>query len=122
MRVAFTLISSRHWAGGFHYQLNLFRLLAKHRPGALQPVVFYGEEVDAFDLEALDAIPSVSLIHAPRVASRTFGSALESLTLGRDRSATRLFREQRIDLVFESARFFGWRLATPTMAWIPDLQ
>src|SRR5207245_9486975 len=108
MRVAFTLISSRNWAGGFHYQLNLFRLLAKHRPGALQPVVFYGEEVDAFDLEALDAIPSVSLIHAPRGASRTFGSALESLTLGMDRSATRVGREPRTDLGFDSARSCGY--------------
>src|SRR5882672_4293519 len=112
MRVAFTLISRRSWAGGYHYQLNLFRLLAKCRPGTLQPVVFYGAEIDATDLESLQAIPDVVLVHAPGVASRTFTGTLESLTLGRDGFATRRFREQRIDLVFESARFFGWRLPT----------
>ena len=116
MRVAFTLISCRSWAGGFHYQLNLFRLLARYRPGALQPVVFYGEEVDASDLESLQAVPSVVLLHAPRVASRTLEGTLRSLTLGRDGSAAQLFREQRIDLVFESARFFGWRFPMPTIA------
>src|SRR5437870_9275872 len=90
MRVAFTLINRCAWAGGFYYQLNLFRLLAKYRPGVLQPVVVYGEEADAADLESLRAIPGVLPVYAPRVADRTFGNALRSLTLGRDKSATRL--------------------------------
>jgi glycosyltransferase involved in cell wall biosynthesis len=45
-----------------------------------------------------------------------------ALALGLDRAATAGFLAKRIDLVFESARFFGWRLPFPTIAWFPDFQ
>jgi glycosyltransferase involved in cell wall biosynthesis len=32
------------------------------------------------------------------------------------------FRAAGVDLVFESARFFGWRLPFPAIAWFPDFQ
>ena len=45
-----------------------------------------------------------------------------ALALGLDREAAAEFRTQRIDAVFESARFFGWRLPYPAVAWFPDFQ
>jgi glycosyltransferase involved in cell wall biosynthesis len=45
-----------------------------------------------------------------------------ALVLGLDREAAVEFRTQRIDAIFEAARFFGWRLPYPTVAWFPDLQ
>jgi glycosyltransferase involved in cell wall biosynthesis len=42
--------------------------------------------------------------------------------LGLDRKAAAEFRTHRIDAVFESARFFGWRLPFPAVAWFPDFQ
>jgi glycosyltransferase involved in cell wall biosynthesis len=47
---------------------------------------------------------------------------LAALTLGLDRAAATEFRAKRIDLVFEAARFFGWRLPFPVVAWFPDFQ
>src|SRR5205085_3178877 len=32
------------------------------------------------------------------------------------------FRERKFDVSFESARFFGWRLPYPAVAWFPDFQ
>jgi glycosyltransferase involved in cell wall biosynthesis len=45
-----------------------------------------------------------------------------ALALGLDREAAAEFRTHRIDAVFESARFFGWRLPYPAIAWFPDFQ
>ncbi|WP_229158719.1 glycosyltransferase family 4 protein [Bradyrhizobium brasilense] len=45
-----------------------------------------------------------------------------ALGIGLDRGAAAAFRGAGIDVVVESARFFGWRLAHPAVAWIPDLQ
>jgi glycosyltransferase involved in cell wall biosynthesis len=42
--------------------------------------------------------------------------------MGRDANIRRLFREYGIELVFESAQFFGSRLGIPAVAWIPDFQ
>jgi glycosyltransferase involved in cell wall biosynthesis len=32
------------------------------------------------------------------------------------------FAAQRVDVVFEAARYFGWRLGIPAIAWMPDFQ
>jgi len=34
----------------------------------------------------------------------------------------RVFRQHRIDLVFEAAQFFGWCFWIPVVAWFPDFQ
>jgi glycosyltransferase involved in cell wall biosynthesis len=44
------------------------------------------------------------------------------MLLGQDTSVRRLFHAHQIDVVFESAQFFGWRLGIPAIAWIPDFQ
>ncbi|WP_334374124.1 glycosyltransferase family 4 protein [Bradyrhizobium sp. AZCC 1719] len=45
-----------------------------------------------------------------------------ALAWGLDREAAAEFRTHRIDAVFEAARFFGWRLPYPAVAWFPDFQ
>src|SRR4029077_13980561 len=45
-----------------------------------------------------------------------------SLAFGLDSPAASEFRDKRIDVVFENARFFGWPLPFPAIAWFPDLQ
>ena len=47
---------------------------------------------------------------------------MAALAFGIDRAAAAEFSARRIDLVFEAARFFGWRLPFPTLAWFPDFQ
>lgn len=63
----------------------------------------------------------MEVVRSP-VFDRAGGTLIKALAFGLDRPAAALFRERKIDMVFESARFFGWRLPFPTIAWFPDFQ
>ncbi|MHC6154903.1 glycosyltransferase family 4 protein [Bradyrhizobium elkanii] len=120
MRIAFNYIPRTLWAGGYNYQSNLFAALARFRPGEFAPVVFAGSGGDAQELAELAAIPGVEIVR-----SDTFEGQPEltrALILGLAHDANAAFQAARIDAVVESARFFGWRLPIPAIAWIPDLQ
>jgi glycosyltransferase involved in cell wall biosynthesis len=121
LRVAFTTIPRRLWAGGYNYQSNLFAALNRYRRGEFTPVVFAGQRDDAAELAALARIPGVEIVRSPAFDDRVSGLAA-ALTLGLDRAAAAEFRANRIDVVFESARYFGWRLPYPAVAWFPDFQ
>jgi glycosyltransferase involved in cell wall biosynthesis len=121
IRMAFTTISRRRWAGGYNYLRNLFAALNDHCPGAVTPVVFAGLGDDATDLADLGRIGGVETVRAPAFEQNPIGAA-GAFLLGQDRAAASEFRRHRIDAVFESARFFGWRLPYPALAWVPDLQ
>ena len=120
LRLAFTHIPRRLWAGGYNYQSNLFAALSKFRAGEFTPVLFAGTGDDEADLAPLAAIPGVEVVRSPAFESRAGLAA--ALVLGLDRAAAAEFRTQGIDAVFEAARFFGWRLPYPTVAWFPDFQ
>lgn len=121
LRVAFTNIPRRLWAGGYNYQRNLFNALGRYCPGEIAPVMFVGMEDDPAELAALSQISAVEVMQSP-VFDRGRSGLISALTFGVDRSAATQFRDRRIDLVFESARFFGWRLPFPAIAWFPDFQ
>ncbi|KRR06761.1 glycosyl transferase [Bradyrhizobium jicamae] len=120
LRLAFTHIPRRLWAGGYNYQSNLFAALNKFCPGEFAPVLFAKTGDDDADLAPLAAIPGVEVVQSAAFAGRAGLAA--ALTLGLDREAAAEFRTHRIDTVFESARFFGWRLPYPAVAWFPDFQ
>lgn len=123
MRVAFTLIGGKDWTGGYNYLLNLLHVLGQHRMDRLSPVLFVGEACTEGDIASLAAIPGLELVRTPLLnASRRTVSLIQAMLLGRDVSVRRLFQAHRIDVVFESAQFFGWRLGIPAIAWIPDFQ
>jgi glycosyltransferase involved in cell wall biosynthesis len=119
-RLAFTYIPRRLWAGGYNYQSNLFAALSKVRPGEFAPVLFAGTGDDDADLAPFAAIPGVEVVRSAAFEGRAGLAA--ALALGLDREAATEFRTHRIDAVFESARFFGWRLPYPAIAWFPDFQ
>jgi glycosyltransferase involved in cell wall biosynthesis len=121
LRVAFTNIPRRVWAGGYNYRNNLFVSLNRYCPGEILPVVFAGLGDDAADLAAIAQIPDVKVVRSPAFDRRRSGLAA-AVALGIDRAAAAEFRANRIDVVFESARFFGWRLPFPAVAWFPDFQ
>jgi glycosyltransferase involved in cell wall biosynthesis len=121
LRVAFTNIPRRLWAGGYNYQSNLFGALNKYCPGEISPVVFAGTNDDPTELADLAKIPGVEVFRS-RAFDRRRTSHFAALVLGLDRAAATEFRAKRIDLVFEAARFFGWRLPVPAVAWFPDFQ
>jgi glycosyltransferase involved in cell wall biosynthesis len=123
MRVAFTLIGGRNWTGGHNYLLNLLRALAEYQRDRLIPVLFVGDECTEEELIPFAAIPGVEIVKTPILrTSRRTSSLLQAMFWGRDISVQRLFQQQRISVVFEAARFFGWRLGVPAIAWIPDFQ
>ena len=123
LRVAFPTIPRQLWAGGYNYQRNLFAALSRYCPGEIAPVVFVGREDDPAELAALLQIPAVEVAHSSVFDFDDRHSRLAAaLILGLDRAAVAEFRSKRIDVVFENARFFGWRLPVPAIAWFPDFQ
>ena len=121
LRVAFTHIPRRLWAGGYNYQNNLFAALDRHCPGEIIPVMFAGMKDDPLELAAPAGIAGVEVVQSAAFDRRGSG-LMAALAFGIDRPAAAEFRARRIDLVFEAARFFGWRLPLPTLAWFPDFQ
>jgi glycosyltransferase involved in cell wall biosynthesis len=121
IRLAFTLISRELWAGGYNYQRNLFAALHNYRRGEITPVIFAGMDADPGDLSGLLEIPEVEVAQSNAFDRRGAGLA-SALILGLDGRAARAFSDRGVDVVFESARFFGWRLPFPAVAWFPDFQ
>ena len=123
IRVGFSLIGGGHGTGGYNYLLNLVRLLCEYEANRVRPVLLFGEDIAEADVAPFRMIGGAELALAP-VMNRAHKSALlaRALLTGRDAAFQRLLEEQRIDLVFESAQFFGWRIGRPAIAWIPDFQ
>ena len=123
-RVAFTYISRRRWAGGYNYQLNLFAALARHCPGRIVPVLFAGTGDPEAELVPLSNMAGVELVQSDAFEAfdKRSGGLAATLMRGIDRRAVDAFKARRIDVVFENARFFGWRLPVPALAWFPDFQ
>ena len=123
MRVGFTLIGGRDWTGGYNYLLNLVRVLRGHPDCGVDPVLFVGNDVT--DEQVAEFAPL--LTRAPirsSVFDRRFSSIrlARACTLGNVPTATGIFRDAGIDVVFEAAQFYGWRFPIPTLAWTPDFQ
>ncbi|MCW5668568.1 MAG: glycosyltransferase family 4 protein [Hydrogenophaga sp.] len=122
-RIAFTLIGGKAWTGGYNYLLNLLRVITQRHPGVLQPVLFFGTDIDSDDARPFQSIAGVEIVTSPCMnADRRTASLLRSLVLGADPATRRLLHEHRIDVVFENAQFHGARLGIPAIAWIPDFQ
>lgn len=122
-RVAFTLIGGKNWTGGYNYLLNLVRVLAEYQRGQLVPVLFFGTDTDESEAAPFAQVPGAEIVRTPLMnQSRKARSLAVSLVMGCDSQVRALFRQHGIDVVFESAQFFGARLGIPAIAWIPDFQ
>lgn len=123
MRVAFTLLGGKDWTGGSNYLRNLLQVVSQYGAGNLTPVLFADPSIPDSERRTWEAIPGVELVLDPAFASsRRTASLLQAIFIGQDIRFVRLLKEFRIDVVFESAQFFGWRIGMPAMAWIPDFQ
>jgi glycosyltransferase involved in cell wall biosynthesis len=121
-RVAFTLIGGRNWTGGYNYLFNLIDTLAEYQSARITPILFAGEDCGEV-LAGLVSNQEIELVTTPWLnVRRQKVSLAQALLWGCDIRMRGLFRQQRIDLVFENAQFFGWRLGMPAIAWIPDFQ
>src|SRR5258708_36736637 len=86
LRVAFTIIPRRIWAGGYNYQSNLFAALNRYRQGEISPIVFAGKQDDVADLEALWRIPGVETAQSSAFDRRR-ARLVPALSLGVDYAA-----------------------------------
>lgn len=123
MRIAFTLVDARLWTGGYHYLLNLFRVLDRHQPSRIVPVLFHGTDRPDADVAPFRSVPGVETVCSPAFNdSRNTLSLASAVVLGADRSIRRVLLAHRVDGVFELARFFGGRVGVPAIAWMADFQ
>ena len=123
LRVGFPLISSRAWMGGYNYLLNLVSALARYESERIEPVIFCGDDTLASEIQPFMTINGISVVRHPGFSPTARRRGLmQAILLGADRMAVSAFNTQHIDVIFESARFFGWRLPQASIAWLPDFQ
>lgn len=123
IKVAFTLIGGRTWTGGYNYLLNLVRVLSEHAADRVQPVLFFGADVDEADVAPFKIIPGVLVLRdAVFDETNKAGRLQQALLTGCDKAAAKAFLAQNVDVLFESAQFYGWRFPLPAVAWLPDFQ
>jgi glycosyltransferase involved in cell wall biosynthesis len=123
LRVGFMLIGGKNWTGGYNYLINLFRVLADEASDRIEPVLFVGNDVSESEIDPFVAAGARAVERDACFDSAHRQSLLvRSLVFGRVPRVEQALRRQRIDVVFEAATFLGWQSATPSIAWIPDLQ
>lgn len=123
IRIAFTLIGGKNWTGGYNYLLNLVQALSQHSPDAVMCVMFFGSDIAESDAAPFEDMRNVSIVRSPIFDVGQAGQRLRRAILtGCDQAALDAFREHNIDVVFETAQFYGWRFPIPVLAWITDFQ
>jgi len=105
------------------YLTNLLRALESYQSKQIQPVLFVGEDVEQADLLPLRQISNVEIVRSSLFDQERF-TVRRALALvwGIDREAVEIFTRNRIDVVFESATFYGRNSPFPAIAWLPDFQ
>lgn len=123
IRIAFSLIGGGRGTGGYNYLLNLVRVLREHQSSTVTPVLTVASDEAAHEVEPFAALEGLEIVRSPALEHGRQRQALAAALLwGHDPARRRMLHEARIDVVFESARFYGWRLGLPVIAWIPDFQ
>jgi len=123
IRVAFTLIGGKNWTGGYNYLLNLVGALSEHAPGLIQPVLFFGTDIEAQDADPFEKFEGPVVIRDAKFNEVNKVKRLrQALLTGCDQVAASVFLEHGVDVVFEPAQYYGWRFPVPAVAWIPDFQ
>lgn len=121
--IAFNFINGRVWRGGHNYLLNLVDALSRHSPDRIQSIIFAGTDIHSEDLRVFEAIEGVRVVRNRVFNTNRNGlSLMKSILFGSDNEILSVFLENKIDIVFESARFYGWRFKLPVLTWIPDFQ
>ncbi|WP_353427869.1 glycosyltransferase family 4 protein [Polynucleobacter sp. MWH-UH19D] len=121
--IAFNYIDGRIWRGGHQYIFNLVSALSSFSPDRVRSIIFVGTDIAVEDLRVFEGIERVKVVR-----NQTFNSSRNNLRLfkailfGSDNEALNIFLENKVDIVFESARFYGWHFPLPVLTWIPDFQ
>jgi hypothetical protein len=123
IRLGIPLFGGRQWMGGFNYLENLLLAIGAHCGDQITGVVFVGAGVDPELEQRLRAIRGAEIVVDDAFDDAGTGPRLAAtLATGVDAAAAAAFQRARIDLAFETARFFGARCPVPALAWMPDFQ
>ena len=123
IRVAFTLIGGGRGTGGYNYLLNVLRVLCHHELARVTPVLFLGADISREEASPFEAVRGLEIVRTPVLNGGTqFRILAAARLLGIDSSLRDMFLMHGINVAFESAKFFGWRMGLPVVAWITDFQ
>jgi glycosyltransferase involved in cell wall biosynthesis len=123
IRIAFPIIGGASWTGGQNYLLNLFGVLGIYAAAEIRSVLVVGGDVPADAVTPFRQIAGLEIVELPAALSYArIISRLNSVLVGRNAALDRWLRAQGVDVIFETAQFFGWRTSIPVLAWIPDFQ
>ena len=123
INVAFTPIGGEQWTGGTNYLVNLLGALEKQEPSLIQAHLFVGLDFPESALEPYCQLTNLQIVRDEAFnTTRRSLVAFKAVVLGRDSKVVRSLRHHGINVVYESAVFFGWRIGFPTVAWFPDFQ
>lgn len=119
----FTLIGRGNWTGGETYLRNMLGMIKGELAGVVAPKLFLSPAQAQKLNGSLDAF-----LAAPPVVDEIFADAgrgqrlARALIKGNDPEVEQVFRSHGVDLVFESAIFYGRKFGLPVVSWIPDFQ
>ena len=121
--IGFLLIGDGNWKGGLNYQKTLLKIISTHLSELVVAKIFATSNQLKIAEEAFGQYLEEPIIIDSRVNKAGTGiKALKALIFGSDKSIENLFHENNVDIVFETARFFGKNFSLPCLSWIPDLQ
>lgn len=120
-KVAFCIFGDRYSNGGNNYMLNLWHVLREYGEKGVTPILFVGLDFPETKLMPFIAT-GYEVVRSPIFDGGGWRRFIGALLTGKDWELERLFLEYKVDVAFETAAFFGWRFAIPTIAWIPDFQ
>jgi len=122
-KIAFTLPYFKNWIGGYNYILNLISVILNDDSKNIEPVLFLGKDILEEDIS-----PFLNIKRLLIVRDKHFNLDNKNLRLlitlisGHDAKALKIFRKYDINIVFESAQFYGTKFQIPIISWLPDFQ
>lgn len=120
--VGFVIPGDGNWNGGINYLRNVFATIAEDLP-QLSVRLFLSPDQQNIAEENFAGLLESPAIVDPRVTGAGSGRrAFTSLLTGRDRAFGDLVTEAGVDVMFETAKFYGRRFPVPVLSWIPDFQ
>ena len=121
IKIAFTIPYFKNWFGGYNYIVNLIKALSGN--SNIHPVLFIGNDIDD---EVI--LPFKDYKYMTIIKDKCFNlqqrdiQLLYTLLLGVNFKAHRIFVKHDINVVFESAHFYGVKFPIPVISWLPDFQ
>jgi glycosyltransferase involved in cell wall biosynthesis len=123
IRLGFLLIGDGQWRGGLTYQRTLLETISTTMSDTVETILFVTGEQRELANEAFGTTFDAQTVVDERVGGAGAGPrAITALAMGHDRAFEALMREHSVDVVFETARFFGRSFGLPCLSWIPDFQ